>query len=183
MKALIRQFSFLIIIILTASYSFPGHDDSNNRYITDQTLGKVRLELVKKYGEQNKERIFKGTNQVARNWRESDGTNEEFEKFCQANFLADTLLAQNFKRIEGNLEIQNGYLSKIRFRFNESSDFTDTKEVKVDQYFRKSIPALDPYEGKLAFFIQLNFPHYSLDEKRQNMDKLEQGKMGNGSTR
>ena len=64
--------------------------------------------------------------------------------------------------------MQNGYLSKLRFRFNESENFTDVKEEKVDTYFRKSIPGVDPYKEKLAQFIQLNFPFYTLDEKRKN---------------
>lgn len=141
---------------------------SGGALIADESLNKIQNELISMHGEKNRERIFKGTSQLAKNWRKADGTEEEFSKFCVENFLMDTALKSNFQRIQRNLTIQNGYLSKIRFRLNESENFTDAKEVQADRYFRKSMPGVDPYSEKLAQFIQLNFPSYNLDEKRLN---------------
>ena len=144
--------------------------------IADETVQKVQTDLNKIYGEKNSERIAKGTAQIAKNWRKTDGSNEDFVKFCMENFLADKDLISNFQVIQQNLALQNGLLAKIRFRFYESKNFTDMKEVRVDQYFRNSMPGIDPYQGKLAQFIQLNFPAYTFEEKRlkgKNWSRLE----------
>lgn len=136
--------------------------------ISDETVRKVQADLIKMYGEKNGERISNGTAQLSKNWRNTDGSEVDFVKFCMENFLVDNDLKSNFQLIQQNLMLQNGYLSKIRFGFSESKNFTDKKEVRADQFFRNSIPGADPYQGKLAQFIQLNFPFYSFDEKRLN---------------
>ncbi len=175
MKLLTRYLSGLIIIVFTGLTS-QGADKTTRLFITDKSIQKVQDELLKKYGDQDKERIYKGTGQLAGNWRKTDGSNDEFIKFCTENFLTGSELKENFMKIQNNLEIQNGYLSKIRYRFNESESFTDTREVKADAFFRKSIPGADPYKEKLALFIQLNFPFYDLAEKRQNKDVWDREK-------
>lgn len=170
MKISIRQLSGLVIILLFFSCNNQDVSRPGKFYITEKSTQKVRDELTKKLGDPHNERILKGVSQLAKNWRKSDGTNDDFVKFCIDNFLAGPELSENFNKIRNNLEIQNGYLSKIRYRFNESENFTDTKEVKADDFFRKSIPGANPYKEKLALFIQLNFPYYDLNEKRQNKD-------------
>ncbi len=136
--------------------------------IPEDTLSKIQGGLINKFGEKNRERIVKGTAQLSKNWRKTDGSVEDFVKFSQDNFLVDDELKSNFQVIQQNLSLQNGYLSKIRFRFSESKNFTDKKEVRADQYFRNCIPGTDPYDGKLAQFVQLNFPFYTFGEKRLN---------------
>jgi hypothetical protein len=175
MKSLTKYLSCLIIIVFT-SLTTQGADKTTRLFISDKSLAKVRDELISKYGALDKERIYKGTAQLAGNWRKTDGTNDEFIKFCTENFLTGSELKENFTKIQNNLEIQNGYLSKIRYRFNESENFTDTREVKADAFFRKSIPGVDPYKEKLALFIQLNFPFFDLAEKRQNKDVWDREK-------
>ncbi|MCA1757241.1 MAG: hypothetical protein LC649_07275, partial [Bacteroidales bacterium] len=74
---------------------------------------------------------------------------------------------ENFLRVSDNLVTLQGHMSKIRSRINESNAFTDRSKVKVDPFFRESIPGFDPWESRLAHFVQLNYPYYSLDEKRE----------------
>ena len=158
---------YLLIISVIPGCSHAGLKSKNESNITPQTITKVQQKLTKKFGDVCNERIKRGTSLVAKNWRESDGTDADYEKFCLDNFLNDSLLNTNFERIQGNLEVGNGHLAKIGFKFNEGHDFTDTKEEAVDRFFRKSVPRFDPYKEKLAYFVQLNFPHYTLSEKRQ----------------
>lgn len=172
----IAKLNYLIIIILIVACNNQGPDKNIKLYIPDTSVRKVQNELIKKYGDQNRDRIFKGSIQLSKSWRKTDGTKEEFEKFCIGNFIIDTELKSNFQILQKNLTLQNGYLSKLRFRFNESENFTDVKEEKVDSYFRKSIPVVDPYKEKLAQFVQLNFPYYNLEEKRQNGQKWDREK-------
>jgi hypothetical protein len=166
MKLLIKQFTCLAIIVLTGCGD-QGTKSSIELFINDKSVSKVQDELIAKTGGKSKERIIKGTTQLARNWRKGDGTNDDYIKFCLENYLPDSTLRSEFIRIQRNMEIQNGYLYKIRFWLNESESFTGVKEEKVDAYFRKSVPESDPYKEKLAFFIQLNFPFYTLEEKRE----------------
>ena len=136
--------------------------------LIDKTvLTKVQEELIGKFGDAIRDRMVRGTTLLAGNWRPEDGTADGFTKFCVENFLPDSLLVPNFVRIQRNLTLQGGYLSKIAFGFNESEAFTDFTEYRADAFFRRSIPSVDPWKEKLAQFVQLNFPQYSLDEKRQ----------------
>jgi len=167
MHSLFRYLACLAIIVVTGC-SNEDSGKSKKQIIKDESIRVVQDQITKKLGQQNHEQIIKGTNQLARNWRASDGTNKDYEQFCIGNFLAPSELRPNFQRIMKNLEIQNGYLSKIRYTINESESFTDVKEEKVDLFFRKSIPEANMFKGKLAHFIQLNFPFYTLDEKRKN---------------
>ncbi len=159
---------YLAILLFLTGCGTNGQNSTHNMYIKDKTVTTVRDELVKKYGEKYRDRIIRGSTQLSKNWRKKDGTNEEFIKFCLDNYLDDSVRRSEFKRIQSNMETENGYMSKIRFRFNESDNFTDVKEGKSDFFFRKSVPVFDPYKEKLALYIQLNFPFYNLDEKRHN---------------
>ncbi len=157
----------LVIISMMTGCGSPTPESNTRNAVSPQTVENIQRDLTKKFGEKYHERIQTGTSLVAKNWREADGSEEDYGKFCLENFLEDSLLTENFERIQGNLETENGYLSKIRSKFNEGHDFTDMKEEAVDRFFRKSVPKFDPFKEKLAFFIQLNFPHYSLSEKRE----------------
>jgi hypothetical protein len=157
----------LIMIPFMTGCNGPGKGESNQQFINTLAIGEVQDTLLKMHGERARDRIVKGTVQLAKNWRESDGTSQDFIAFCSASFLPDSILLPNFLKIQENMALMNGYLAKIRFRFTESERFTDMNEVRADEFFRKSVPEADPWKEKLAQFIQLNFPHYSLDEKRQ----------------
>ncbi len=86
MKSLTRCLSCLIIIVFTSLIS-QGADKTTRPFITDKSIQKVQDELLKKYGDQDKERIYKGTGQLAGNWRKTDGSNDDFIKFCTDNFI------------------------------------------------------------------------------------------------
>jgi hypothetical protein len=167
MKSKILSIKWLVIAMIFSGCTGTGHNVTENTFITGKSVEKVQEELINKNGEKYKERILKGSEQLAKNWRKADGNNEDYIKFCVENFLNEDELKSNFERIQTNIGVQNGYLAKIRYRINESESFTYTTEVKADKFFRKSIPSADAYKEKLALFIQLNFPWYSLNEKRE----------------
>ena len=167
MHSLIRYLACLAILVITGCAN-NGSEKSNKSFINDESIRMVQDQITKKPGQQSSELIIKGTAQLAKNWRSSDGSNKDYVQFCLSNFLVPSDLKPNFQRILKNQEKQNGYLAKICYSINESESFTDVKEEKVDLFFRKSIPEANIYKEKLAFFIQLNFPFYTLDEKRKN---------------
>jgi hypothetical protein len=104
---------------------------------------------------------------VAENWLAVDGSEEEFTLFCIDNLLDNNEVVNDFTQISQNMVNLRGYTSKIRFGFTESERFTDVNELKADRYFRKSVPSVDLYTTKLAQFIQLNYPYFTLEEKRE----------------
>ena len=136
--------------------------------IQESTISAIQDELIAKHPASEKVRIIKGVKQLAGNWRSSDGSEKDYRLFCLENFLNDSIRSANFIRICSDLITIRGYMDKIRFRISESDKFTDVKEVFVDSFFRESLPSFDPYKGKLALFIQLNFPFYTLEEKRES---------------
>lgn len=157
----------LVIMLYTMSCQNQEKGLAKQSVISNNTVEEVQSKLSEVNSLQDVERIFLGVKQVADNWRKEDGSENDFKDFCTENFLITDELKSNFERICSNMESLNGYSSRIRFSFTESESFTDVDELKVDPFFRSSIPSMNPYDSKLAFFIQLNFPHYTLEQKQQ----------------
>lgn len=161
----------LLSAFLLVVFSFGCQVSDSKREAKDSlpasVVESVQSDLITTYGSSVSDRATRGTLQLAKNWRASDGSAEDYRQFCLDNFLPDSLLQENFSRISENMVTLQGHMSKIRSKINESNAFTDRSKVKADSFFQKSIPGFDPYENQLAQFIQLNFPHYTLDEKRE----------------
>lgn len=150
---------FLWAIPLTSSAQSP---------VNNNILEKVQAELEKQHGQDETERIRKGTSQLARNWRNSDGTEQEFADFCLRYFMSGNTLHTNFRRIIDNLTYLEGMLYKVTTLFHESDDYTDTPKLEADGYLQSVIPGSDHYSTKFAHYVQLNFPYYTFAEKQQH---------------
>jgi len=171
-KQKIMSKSFNYIVLLIAAVLIVGCRNlqtggGKQSIISDKAVKEVKAQLSETSSDQDSERISKGVGQLAGNWFAEDGSEEDFIRFCAENFLIGDELKTNFYRICDNLESLGGYSSKIRFSFTESERFTDVRELLSDHFFRNSIPSMDPYKEKLAHFVQLNFPCYTLEEKRK----------------
>lgn len=150
---------FLCATPLTSSAQSP---------VNNSILEKVQAELEKQHGQNETERIRKGTSQLARNWRNSDGTEQEFADFCLRYFMSGNTLHTNFRRIIDNLTYLEGMLYKVTTLFHESDDYTDTPKLEADGYLQSVIPGSDHYSTKFAHYVQLNFPYYTFAEKQQH---------------
>ena len=131
---------------------------------------KVQKILVKKYGKSHKLRIERGVNQVASFWREEDGSLQDFEDFCLKNFISSPeLLETNFKRLETNFEVLNGHFNKMMASLKLPLHLDLGPLLPLDRLFGQYNPAAhlseDLFKNKIAFFVLINFPHYSLQEK------------------
>ncbi|MRS03911.1 hypothetical protein EG832_11930, partial [bacterium] len=135
--------------------------------VSSEEICKIKSELKSRHGSEAAIRIEKGVSQLAHIWDFSDGNADSFREFCFDNFLSDAELKENLPRIAENLILTGGSLSVIRSKMNESSEFTDVKELHADHFFRKAVPSINPYTSELAYFLKLNFPVWSLEEKRQ----------------
>jgi hypothetical protein len=168
MRKIVSQIATSLVIILLVAgchQADPGIQQKSR--ISPEAISEVTASLLEKYGTSDQERITRGIAQLAKNWWPEDGTEKDFVNFCKDNLMSGNELSENFRRICSNRESLNGHLAKIAFSFNESERFTDVEELKADPFYRSSFPSMNPYQDKLAQFIQLNFPYYPLEDRRK----------------
>lgn len=121
-------------------------------------------------------RIENGVKQVASLWQEKDGDLKAFETFCTENFISDTNeLKIAYGKLEANFEVLFGYYNKMSVKLMEPLHL-DMGEVHfVDNIMGAYSPAShlteDLFANKLAFYVALNFPSYSLKEKSEHAAK------------
>lgn len=148
-------------------------------YINQQQQKDLIQQLINKFGSQHAVRIEKGVMQAANLWMEKDGNYDTFSKFCTDNFIIDdSLLKSNFYKLSRNFESIWGNLLKLNLDLREPLDLDQGEILPIDMLFGSYNPAAhiedDFYDNKIAFFIALNYPSYSLK------DKLALGKDWNG---
>lgn len=158
-----KQFSILFIAV---SLFFSAEAQTTN-LIDENILSEVQAFLVKKHGETEQERILKGTAQLARNWRESDGSEKDFADFCKRNFLSGKEWSDNFIRIDRRLTLSEGFQQKMDYYFREAGTYTDAPVLASDAFLYDMIPSADPYRAGFAQFVQLNYPYYTAAEKEK----------------
>lgn len=168
---------FFIIIIAGQSCSHPKNEKMNkNSIISTETMEKVSKKMIDSIGNNEKWRIEIGVKQVAELWQKKDGSDSDFEKFCEKYFVADSAqLNKLYTRLERNLEIISGTLHQIDVRLKEPVQMTGIENTIVDDLFAGyDITAhvdADLFDNKIAFVTVLNFPFYSLKEKTEMGEK------------
>jgi hypothetical protein len=172
--------SFIAVSLILASCGRQPEDgtvpaakgEAPMQNIEQETINSVTDKLIKKYGDDYKFRAERGVAQVASLWRESDGDASEFEKFCMEKFIDDDeLLHKTFLRISENFESINGNYNSIILKLKKPLHLRGYDMLPIDHMFGAWDPsshlAEDYYANKLAFYIALNFPAYSLEEKAE----------------
>ncbi len=129
-------------------------------------------DLTDVFGKKHLFRIERGVTQTARLWRDSDGSEKDFEAFCKNNFIADSVkLDKLFASLERNFEILYGYFNKIDLKLKEPMHLQGNAPDEVDMMFAGYDVGAhlndDLYANKIAFITSLNFPFYSLKEKTE----------------
>jgi hypothetical protein len=142
----------------------------NQSNIMESTINQTIDSLVLKHGDAVRERISRGVKQAAFFWKESDGNKEEFTAYCLQNFISDREeLEKVFERISTDFEVINGYFNKISVDLQRPLHLDIGEILPIDETFGSYNPAThfadDFFSNKLAFFIILNYPGYTLDEK------------------
>ncbi len=163
----ITLFSFSLLLIL----SFAGLQ-GQEIFVEAKTKDAAKKALLEKYGESQRFRVEKGVDQVASLWKEEDGTLKEFEDFCQQYFIGSPeLLDLNFSRLETSFEVLNGNFTKMIIDLKRPLELDWGKILPLDMVFGQFNPSShlieDLFANTVAFFVLLNFPHYSLAEKTE----------------
>jgi hypothetical protein len=116
--------------------------------------------------------LEKGVKHAASLWRDTDGTPEDFTKFCAENFIADPALKEaTFKRFSEYLESLFGHFNKLSLDLQENMHLMKGEVLPIDPMFAAYSPGAhltnDLYDNKIAFIVALNFPYFSTEEKNQ----------------
>ncbi len=117
-----------------------------------------------------RDHFARGVRQIAGQWRDSDGSDEEFCNFCKIHFIADgEEKRQVFERISSYLEAVYGYTTDMAVSLQWFTTIDDGPEYEIDRKFTAYDPGMhfkdDMFRNKTAFHIGLNFPEIPLEEK------------------
>ena len=142
------------------------------KFVSDLTIETIIKDLKVKFDKPDSARIEKGVRQAADFWQKDDGTEEDFKKYCLDNFINSSEdLDKAFNTIQKNFELLNGCFNKISLGLKFAQHIDEGEMNDLDLMFGGYEPASnltdDLFANKIAFYILLNFPHYSLDEKNQ----------------
>ena len=151
--------------------------------ISEGTIVDAEKAVSDKSPAANAAMVEKGVSHIASLWRESDGTSEEFVKFCAENFISTAADKEaSFKRFSEYLESLYGHFNKLSLDMQENVTLQKGELLPIDSQFAAYNPGShlmnDLYENKIAFIVALNFPYYSTEEKNTsgpNWSPLEWG--------
>ncbi|HQB87144.1 MAG TPA: hypothetical protein PLL51_09105 [Bacteroidales bacterium] len=116
--------------------------------------------------------LEKGIRHAASLWRQEDGTAAEFSDFVKNNYIADPAKRkQVFLKISNFLESLSGNFNEIVIDLRKNLDEATGEIDDVDRMFGTYSPGShlsdDFYTNKIAFYIALNYPYYTLAEKEE----------------
>lgn len=134
-----------------------------------ETVQNTMNELVKKKPSE-KEAIEKGVRQVARLWQEKDGDDAAFKTFCLEKYITDPVEKKEvFLKISDYMEAVNGHFAQMSEKLGWHVTIDTGPIHEIDYMFSTLGPRAhlteDLYDKKIAFYIALNFPKLTLQEK------------------
>lgn len=135
-----------------------------------QSVVKQTIRTLSAKDANNQVGIEKGVCQAASLWQTADGTDQDFQKFCETNYIADPKdKEQVFLKISDYMEGINGYYNQMTLRLQHNVHLTTGTLYPIDEMFAAYSPAAhmtdDFFMNKIAFVVMLNFPHLTLAEK------------------
>lgn len=163
----------VILIFITMGSSLMAQEKAS---WMDNSQEKVKNELLKKFGETQRDRIERGLRQVADFWRVEDGDAADFEAFTLRHFAGDQrTLDAMFNRYQWILEKIGGHMNEITLALRWQSDLDIGPILPFDEIFASYSPAAhindDFFKNKLAFIVLLNFPLTTLDQRLTDGEK------------
>ena len=132
--------------------------------------------------------LEKGVKHAASLWREEDGTIFDFSNFVKNNYIADPEKRKAvFRKVSGYFESLFGNYNEITLDLKKNLDEATGDIDDIDRMFGtfsvSSHLSDDFYANKIAFFVALNFPYYTLGEKEKlgpgwNRDEWAMARLG-----
>ncbi len=158
------------ILMMTSCQPTPTKTDSSVILITDETISQTVKSITEKNAQATSELVEKGVKHAASLWRETDGSADDFQKFCTENFIADAAQKEaTFYRFSEYFESLFGHFNKLSLDLQENMHLAKGEVLPIDQLFAAYSPGAhlsnDFYDNKIAFVVALNFPYFSTEEK------------------
>ncbi len=165
----------LLILIVASIILFTActkKDEEKMNFIDKQTIIKTIKALETKFGTQSIERFKLSVPQAASFWTKEDGSKKDFIQFCLDNFVnTQDSLNKVFMRLSRNFESIYGLNNKLIVELNWPLQVVGDEELAIDSFFGGYDPTAnlsnDFYKNKIAFYVILNFPFYSLEQKQE----------------
>lgn len=164
-----RYISALTVLAFLLSCNNDCKNDQKPGWIHD-SVGKMKKELIDRYGIDQQEQITHGLFQVADFWRSEDGTQDEFETFIEVNYAGEPeTLDAMFLRFQDHLEKIDGHMDRITLNLRWQADLDIGPVFPFDELFAAYNPGAhissDFFDNKLAFVALLNFRLSTLEER------------------
>lgn len=165
MKHLISILGIITMMILSPI-------TSDAKFITDETIESAIRLLSSQHTEYDKNLIVRGVKQTASLWIEQDGSQEEFIRFIQTNFITDDSAKNDlFNKLCTAFETLKGTSNQVAVDLSLPTILAGPDPTEVDYIFSAFNPYShlwnDLFENKIAFITILNFPNYTLEEKNR----------------
>lgn len=165
-----RVLTTLLIIAMMTACQPTTKQEAERSPIGENTIENTIANLTSNHSSEHQHRISKGVRQAASLWRDSDGTEKEFETFCLEHFIGNQQeLDMVFDRLAHYFEHLYGYMNRITLELNRQIHEDRGPIHRIDQLFGAYSPSAhlqnDFYNNKIAFIAALNFPYYNLEEK------------------
>jgi hypothetical protein len=173
-----RKLAFLLLAALTACAT-PVKKDAGapDAVAIDDATVKTAAEAVKTaQPAADLTLLEKGVKHAASLWRAEDGSPADFKDFVVKSYIADPAKRKViFNKLSGYFESIGGNFNEITLDLKKVLDENIGDIDEIDEMFGNysvgSHLSDDFYASKIAFFVALNFPYYTLEEK----EKLGQG--------
>jgi hypothetical protein len=188
---IMKSYYLSLILILTAACSSPQTKKApvdTSAFISDATISSVIDSIKISTPSADAVLLEKGVRHAASLWREKDGTKTDFSKFVQSNYITDPGKRQGaFRKISNYFESLIGNYNEITLDLKKNLDEATGEIDEIDRMFGtysvSSHLSDDFYSNKIAFYIALNFPYYTLEEKERlgpgwNRDEWAMARLG-----
>ncbi|MDO4756574.1 MAG: hypothetical protein Q4A54_09530 [Parabacteroides sp.] len=159
-----KHFKQICHLIITSLVGLQVHAQVSTKVV------EATIQALKEKDGNNIELIEKGVRQTARLWQTTDGDEQEFQRFCETNYIANAAEKKTvFLKISDYMEGISGHYNMMTLRLMKHLHQQTGPLHAIDEKFGSYSPSThlqdDFYQNKIAFYIALNYPHYTLKEK------------------
>jgi len=167
-----KTFILLACVVMMISCKTTAHKTTAEAPVTETSIQTAIHSIMEKNALSDAAMAEKGVRHTASLWREADGAEDAFVKFCSENYIADAAQKEvTFNRFSEYIESLYGHFNKLSLDMQENMHLQKGELLNIDPLFAGYNPGAhlinDLYENKIAFIVSLNFPYYTTEEKNQ----------------
>lgn len=165
------KFHSLLVACLFSSFAAQAE--------VSETVIHATIASIRAKGVENPADLEAGVRQVARLWQESDGSEQEFKNFCEAQYLRTAAEKKAaFDKISHYFEAIFGHFNEMSLQLQRNLHLDNGPLLPLDQLFAAYTPGAhlinDLYTNQIGFIIALNFPEVPLSTKEKlGTDRLQ----------